>query len=175
MFKIDFIPFLINTDMKIVEKWFDSDTFFYDSHLPSKIPFSEIERLVTFPNSHTTVITCNGMKVGLCDYIMEERTRIAKIEFCLASDDLYTTIGREVLTAYITRLFNSIPAIKVMKYVYEFDHFGHTLFETYPFYKEGTLYSMAFKDNRYWDVLVYSLLDEELKGVKEVHTVDRTT
>ena len=45
--------------------------------------------------------------------------------------------------------------------MYEFDKKGIILFENSVFFKEGELNRYIYKDYKYWNVVVYSILREE--------------
>ncbi|MFO7886885.1 MAG: GNAT family protein [Eubacteriales bacterium] len=70
-------------------------------------------------------------------------------------------IGRKSLKALIRYLFENIEAHRVWLDYHEFNEVGAYLYESMGFKKEGTLReSLKFK-NRYYDVVVLSILQKE--------------
>ena len=65
------------------------------------------------------------------------------------------------MTEYCKQIFANYDVEKISKYVYEFDKKGIILFENSVFFKEGELNRYIYKDYKYWNVVVYSILREE--------------
>ncbi len=160
---IEFQPFVKDLHLKTVQKFFDKKDFYYDTHIPDKITYDDINELVGYYSSHVSIIKYLEKEIGLCDYIIENNT--AKIEFRISSNAAVDDeIQFKILNTYIECLFNSLPINKISKYVYAFDNMGMKLFENY-FISEGIYGKYIFKDNTYWDVAVFSMLREEFEGL----------
>lgn len=166
---IEFRPYLEEFHKREVYKWFDEKEFYYDTYMPDKIMEYEIEQLLGYYESYTTVIVVDKRLVGLCDFIIEHE--VAKIEFRIAKHE---TVDQQmeqfILYSYCKKIFDNYSVRKISKFVYAFDEWGQNLFSRMNFYKEGEYANYIYKDYNYWNVSVYSVFRgefEHIKGVQE--------
>lgn len=162
---IEFKSYVEDFHKREVYKWFEQADFYYDTYMPDKIMEEEIEQLLGYYGSYITLIICDKRVIGLCDFIIEQDT--AKIEFRIAKkDELEPYTESKILYDYCKKIFNNYPVKKISKFVYEFDTWGHELFNA-KFYHEGDYSRYIYKDYKYWKVSVYSLLREEFFMIEE--------
>ena len=153
---IEFKP-IHKENYRLIYKWFESEDFFYDTHMPEIIMKKEIDNLIQYSDSYVNIIYLHKKPVGLCDFII--KNNIAKIEIQVTIND--ASIISTILTEYCKQIFANYDVEKISKYVYEFDKKGIILFENSVFFKEGELNRYIYKDYKYWYVVVYSILREE--------------
>lgn len=157
MLMIEFRPFLKENKRQIY-KWFDKEDFFYDTYIPKFIMQHDIDGLVDYPESYVNIIYNDNKPIGLCDFIIE-KNGVAKIE--IRVDHTGDVDSLDILYTYCKLLFDNYPIIKISKYIYDFDEEGKAFFDKSNFVCEGVLNKFVYKDYKYWDVKVYSLLREE--------------
>jgi RimJ/RimL family protein N-acetyltransferase len=153
---IEFKP-IHKENYRLIYKWFESKEFFYDTHMPEIIMKKEIDNLIQYSDSYVNIIYLEKKPVGLCDFIIKNNIAKIEIQFTIYDESIISTI----LTEYCKQIFDNYPVDKISKYVYEFDKKGIIIFENSGFFKEGELNRYIYKDYKYWNVVVYSILREE--------------
>lgn len=148
-------------DLEEVILWFDWEHFYYDTPNPTTISDNEVRDILTYDCSYFLIMEEKGQAVGLSDFIIDRIGKYLEFEFKFKRG--YSDLPRcQLFLDFILNYFFTNYDINcVVKYVYDFDQSYKEFFRDSQLTCEGSYRQHIYKDGKYHDVLIYSILRKE--------------
>lgn len=148
-------------DLPVINDWFRSPFFYFDTHEPDKIPLREVEFILKFPQAHYLLVKHNDEPIGLLDFILLYESVSATFELAFSNLRYWNEVGEGVLRKFLRLLFLKYPIKRAEKWVYEFDIPAKECLKMAGLKKEGIMRSLILKDKKFYDIEVYSAYEKE--------------
>ncbi len=150
-------------DYREIFKAFNTEDFYYSAKRPASLSIGEIVALLQNPKRRFYAIRDYEDKLrALCDYRIDEFSyRCVYVNLRIIDDSDWSVIGAKVMQVLCNRLFLVENFIKITVFVFQFDSRMRQLCEWCGFKREGMLNQNVFKYGRYYNTLIYSILQQD--------------
>ena len=126
-------------------------------------PISEIEQDEWFENNNDIMfaIEIDEELSGCCGLTyIDMKNRKADLSLYMF-DNYINSDTDEALVKILDYGFNELGLNKIYTDIFEYDEKKSRLFENYGFKKDGVLRKHYYRDGKFWDAIVYSMLGED--------------
>lgn len=147
------------------------------NRLDSELPFEEesfgdfkrrFEQMVYRPHNHSQhfeLHTEDGKMIGVA-YVagLNEHNRHATVGLTIGDRDYWGEgYGRNALQELLAHCFDELGLHRVATEIFDYNEAWEHLIESVGFEKEGTLRDYLYRDDRYWNKAIYSMLEDEYR------------
>ncbi len=119
--------------------------------------------LTTSHDKKMFIVTKNSIPIGICGLIhIDKENKNADVSIILGECNLHGKgIGSIILEKLVEYGFKKLKLHRIGAEIFEFNKISVYLFEGLSFKKEATLRQSLWRNNKWWNIYVYSVINEK--------------
>ncbi|ABS60796.1 MULTISPECIES: GNAT family N-acetyltransferase [Fervidobacterium] len=139
-----------------------SDRFQFELSQDDLPFFSERRMIKANPVLLVFKINDRNEEIGFVEFDVRVVNKNAYMTYFLKKQYRGKGLGREMVKKAIDFAFNELNLNRITAEVYEYNTASIKILESLGFIQEGRLRKAKFHNSRFWDIIVYGLLREDI-------------